>query len=85
MKSQDNLAKRTKKQFSRKGKAFNSPYAKKKTGASRMSTSSRQAQKSTPFSGKSSYSKSRGSVGSKSTGSFRNSGSTTSRGIRRGK
>jgi len=87
MKSQDNLAKRTKKQFASKGKGFNSPYAKKKTGATRMSTSSRQAQKATPFSGKSSYSKNKRGFGSKpkSTGGFRNSGSTTSRGIRRGK
>ena len=87
MKTQDNLAKRTKKQFASKGRGFNSPYAKKKTGASRMSTASRQAQKSSSFAGKSSYSKNKGGFGSKlkSSGSFRNSGSTTSRGIRRGK
>ena len=78
MKGQDNLAKKTKKQFGNR-KGFKSPYAKPKTGASRMSTSSRQAQKSTPFAGKSSYSK------SKSAGSFRNSSSTSSRGVRRGK
>ncbi len=77
-KSQDNLAKRTKKQFANKG-GFKSPYAKSKTGASRMSSSSRQAQKAAPFSGKSSFSK------AKSSSSFRNSKSTTSRGISRGK
>ena len=78
MKGQDNLAKKTKKQFGNR-KGFKSPYAKSKTGASRMSTSSRKAQRATPFAGKSSYSK------SKSSGSFRNSGSTSSRGVRRGK
>lgn len=78
IKKQDNLAAKTKKQFAGKGN-FKSPYAKSKTGASRMSTSSRQAQKASPFAGKSSYSK------TKSASSFRNSRSTTSRGIRRGK
>lgn len=77
-KSQDNLAQRTNKQFANKG-GFKSPYAKSKTGASSMSNSSRQAQRATPFSGKSSYSK------AKSSSSFRNSKTTTSRGIRRGK
>lgn len=77
-KSQDNLAAKTNKQFASQG-GFKSPYAKSKTGASRMSTSSQQAQKATPFSGKSSFSK------AKSAGSFRNSTSTTSRGISRGK
>lgn len=78
IKKQDNLATKTKKQFAGKGN-FKSPYAKSKTGASRMSTSSRQAQKASPFAGKSSYSR------AKSASSFRNSKSTTSRGIRRGK
>ncbi|MCW8994492.1 MAG: hypothetical protein OQK77_01620 [Psychromonas sp.] len=77
-KKQDDLAKRTKKQFANKG-GFKSPYAKSKTGASRMSNSSRQAKKAQPFSGKSSFSK------VKSGSSFRNSTSTTSRGISRGK
>jgi len=77
-KSQDNLAQKTNKQFAGKG-GFKSPYAKSKTGASRMSTSSQQAQKAAPFSGKSSFSK------AKSASSFRNSKSTTSRGISRGK
>lgn len=77
-KKQDDLVKRTRKQFASKG-GFKSPYAKSKTGASRMSSSSRRAQKATPFSGKSSFSK------AKSSSSFRNSNSTTSRGISRGK
>jgi hypothetical protein len=77
-KSQDNLAARTKKKFANKG-GFRSPYAKSKTGASRMSTASRQAQQATSFAGKSNYSK------AKSSSSFRNSKTTTSRGISRGK
>ncbi|TEW55998.1 hypothetical protein E2R68_02590 [Psychromonas sp. RZ22] len=78
-KSQDNLANRTKKQFGNRG-SFNSPYAKTKTGASRMSTASQKAQRAPSFAGKSSYSRQKAS-----TSSFRNSTSTTSRGIRRGK
>ena len=77
-KKQNDLAQKTKKQFANKG-GFKSPYAKSKTGASRMSTSSKRAQKATPFAGKSSFSK------AKSSSSFRNSKSTTSRGISRGK
>ena len=77
-KKQNDLATKTKKQFANRG-GFKSPYAKSKTGASRMSSSSRQAQKAAPFSGKSSFSK------AKSASSFRNSKSTTSRGISRGK
>lgn len=78
-KSQDDLAQRTKKKFGNKG-GFNSPYAKSKTGASSMSTASKQAQRAPSFSGKSSYSKQKSS-----SSSFRNSTSTTSRGVRRGK
>lgn len=78
-KSQDNLASRTKKQFGNSGN-FKSPYAKPKTGASRMSTASKQAQRAPSFAGKSSYSKQKAS-----SSSFRNSKSTTSRGVRRGK
>lgn len=78
MKSQDNLATRTKKQFGGRG-GFKSPYASHKTGASSMSTASQKAQKSSSFARKSSF------FSSRSAGSFRNSRSTTSRGIRRGK
>ncbi|MCK5818893.1 MAG: hypothetical protein KAH18_06490 [Psychromonas sp.] len=78
MKSQDNLATKTKKQFGQRG-GFKSPYAKNKTGASRMSTASQKAQKSASFARKSSF------FSSRSTGSFRNSRSTNSRGIHRGK
>jgi hypothetical protein len=55
-KTQNALATKTNKQFANKG-GFQSPYAKSKTGASRMSTSSQQAQRAAPFSGKSSFSR----------------------------
>lgn len=77
-KQQNDLVTKTKKQFANKG-GFKSPYAASKTGSSRMSSSSKRAQKSTSFSGKSSFSK------AKSASSFRNSKSTTSRGVSRGK
>lgn len=83
-KSQNDLASKTKKQFAN-NKGFKSPYAKSKTGASAMSSSSRQAQKSTAFSGRSSYSKARTKSKSSSSSSFRNSKTTSSRGISRGK
>lgn len=78
-KSQDNLASRTKKQFANRGR-FTSPYAKNKTGASGMSTASQKARRTSSFAGKSSFSKQKSS-----SSSFRNSLSTTSRGISRGK
>lgn len=78
-KAQDNLAQRTKKQFANRG-GFKSPYAKSKTGASRMSTASKKAQRAPSFAGKSNYSKQKSAASS-----FRNSSSTTSRGIKRGK
>lgn len=87
-KSQNDLAKKTKKQFGN-SKGFKSPYAKAKTGASAMSSSSRKAQKSTPFAGRSSYSKARASSNASkkasSASSFRNSKTTSSRGTSRGK
>lgn len=78
-KAQDDLNQRTKKQFANRG-GFKSPYAKSKTGASRMSTASKKAQRAPSFAGKSSYSKQKSAASS-----FRNSSSTTSRGIKRGK
>ena len=85
-KAQNDLATKTKKQFGNNS-AFKSPYAKSKTGASAMSASSRQAQKSTPFAGRSSYSKSKtaSKTSSKAASSFRNSKTTSSRGTSRGK
>jgi len=81
-KAQNDLATKTKKQFGN-NKGFQSPYAKSKTGASAMSNSSRQAQKSTSFAGRSSYSKAKAK--STASSSFRNSKTTSSRGTSRGK
>lgn len=77
-KSQDNLATKTKKSFGNKS-GFKSPYSKAKTGASSISRASVQAQQSPRFAGKSSYSK------SKSSSSFRDSTTTSTRGITRSK
>lgn len=83
-KKQNDLATKTKKQFGN-NKGFKSAYAKSKTGASSMSGASRKAQKSTPFSGRSSYSKARSQTKASSSSSFRNSKTTSSRGTSRGK
>jgi len=75
---------KTRKSFQRKGQSFSSPYAKKRSGSAGLSRSSY-----TPTKTVSSYSKPKKSfTSSKSTsntGSFRNSGSRTSRGVSRGK
>ncbi|MDX2321453.1 MAG: CHAD domain-containing protein [Moritella sp.] len=76
---------RTRKSFQRKGQSFSSPYAKKRSGSAGLSRSSY-----TPTKTMSSYSKPKKSLTSsnkatRNTGSFRNSGSRTSRGVRRGK
>ena len=87
-KSQNVLATKTKKQFGN-NKGFKSPYAKSKTGASSISSSSRKAQKSTSFASRSSYSKERTATKVKkktsTASSFRNSKTTSSRGTSRGK
>jgi len=81
---------RTRKSFQRKGQSFSSPYAKKRTGSAGLSRSSY-----TPTKTVSSYAKPKKSFTSSNkpasnkatsnTGSFRNSGSRTSRGVSRGK
>ncbi|EDM65652.1 MAG: CHAD domain-containing protein [Moritella sp.] len=75
---------KTRKSFQRKGQSFSSPYAKKRSGAAGLSRSSY-----TPTKTVSSYSKPKKSFTSSkatsNTGSFRNSGSRTSRGVSRGK
>jgi hypothetical protein len=76
---------KTRKSFQRKGQSFSSPYAKKRSGSAGLSRSSY-----TPTKTVSSYSKPKKSFTSSrkatsNTGSFRNSGSRTSRGVRRGK
>ncbi|PKH05649.1 hypothetical protein [Moritella sp. Urea-trap-13] len=76
---------RTRKSFQRKGQSFSSPYAKTRAGSAGLSRSSY-----TPTKTVSSYSKPKKSFTSSNkatsqTGTFRNSGSRTSRGVRRGK
>jgi len=75
---------KTRKSFQRKGQSFSSPYAKKRSGSAGLSRSSY-----TPTKTLSSYAKPKKSFTSSkstsSTGSFRNNGSRTSRGVSRGK
>lgn len=76
---------KTRKSFQRKGQSFSSPYAKTRSGSAGLSRSSY-----TPTKTASSYSKPKKSFTSSNkatskTGSFRNSGSRTSRGVSRGK
>jgi len=76
---------KTRKSFQHKGQSFSSPYAKKRPGSAGLSRSSY-----TPTKTVSSYSKPKKSFTSSNkatsnTGSFRNSGSRTSRGVSRGK
>ncbi|WP_017223107.1 hypothetical protein [Moritella dasanensis] len=81
---------KTRKSFQRKGQSFSSPYAKTRSGSAGLSRSSY-----TPTKTVSSYSKSNksftssnkatGTKATNSSGSFRNSGGRTSRGVRRGK
>ncbi|GGI70858.1 hypothetical protein [Shewanella gelidii] len=80
--AQNKTFERTKKQFSSQGKRFDSPYAKKRTGATALSRSSQSTPKSSAT-GKSSPKKFRSNYAKDS--SFRNSSSRTTRGIRRGK
>ena len=68
---------RTRKQFARSGRAFNSPYAKTRRGASGLSRASY-----TPSRTQSSYGK---STRKSNTGSLRDRRSRTSRGVSRGK
>ena len=86
LRSQTNLENRTRKSFQSRGQKFTSAYSKNRTGASGVSSKSKQAQTSankfrTTTANKSRYaSKSYGS-----NSSFRNSSTSTSRGVRRGK
>lgn len=82
LKKQTALDTRTRKSFSQSGKKFTSAYDKNRSGASGISSKSRQAQTSsnkfrTTTKNKSSY--------SKSNSSFRNSSTSTSRSFSRGK
>lgn len=86
LRKQTNLENRTRKSFQSRGQKFTSAYSKNRTGASGVSSKSKQAQSSankfrTNTANKSRYaSKSYGS-----NSSFRNSSTSTSRGVRRGK
>lgn len=92
LKKQTALDTRTRKSFSRSGKSFTSAYDKNRSGASGISSKSRQAQSSLnkftrTTKNKSSFGKTSSSFGktSSSSSSFRNSSSTTSRSFSRGK
>ncbi len=78
IRTQETLNTKTKKQFGNKG-TFRSPYAKDRTGASKVSVASQQAKSASKFAGRSSYSRASG------TSSFRNSSNTRSRSPSRGK
>lgn len=86
---QETLAKKTEKNFRSQGKKFNSPYAKKKTGAKSLSRASNTPARSSYS--RSSYSRSGASSSSRSSsrssysGSTRSGRSRTSRGFSRGK
>lgn len=76
IKTQQQVERRTRQSYTRQGKQFTSPYAKKRVGASGLSRSSYTPPKTrSSYAKKSSYSK----------GSVRNSSSRTSRGVSRGK
>ncbi len=75
---QNQIEQKTAKNFRQQGKRFNSPYAKKRTGASRLSSASQSRPSSGSFRKASSYRNS-------STSSGRRGYSRTSRGPSRGK
>ncbi len=87
LKKQTQLDTRTKKSFASRGKTFQSPYAKNKTGGSSLSGKSKTAQTSANRFRSNTTSKSSYASSSKysKNASFRNSSSNTSRGFKRGK
>lgn len=87
LRKQTDLDTRTKKSFERRGQKYTSAYSKNRTGASSISSQSKNAQTSAnrfanKTTNKSAYAKSSKSA---KNASFRNSKSTTSRSFRRGK
>lgn len=80
--AQNQTFERTKKQFNAQGKKFDSPYAKPRAGSTSLSRQSASAPKASTA-GRSSGSKFRSNYSKNSN--FRNSGSRTTRGVRRGK
>lgn len=80
--AQNQTFERTKKQFNAQGKKFDSPYAKPRAGSTSLSRQSASVPKASTA-GRSSGSKFRSNYSKNSN--FRNSGSRTTRGVRRGK
>lgn len=87
LKKQNTLDTRTKKSFQSRGQKYTSAYGKNRTGASSISSQSKNAQTSANRFASKSTNKSTYAKSSKSAknASFRNSKSTTSRSFRRGK
>ncbi|MDX2370174.1 MAG: hypothetical protein QNK36_17500 [Colwellia sp.] len=84
---QTQVEQRTKKSFASKGKTFNSPYSKNRTGSSSLSSKSKTAQSSANRFRSNTAKKSSYATKSKfgKSSSFRNSNTNTSRSFRRGK
>lgn len=83
LKKQTQLDTRTKKTFAQRGQKFTSAYSKNRSGASSLSSKSRQAQSSANKFRSTNLNKS--TYGKKTNSSFRNSSTSTSRGVSRGK
>ncbi|MCG9697560.1 hypothetical protein [Shewanella sp. Isolate11] len=81
--AQNQTFERTQKQFNSQGKRFSSPYAKSRAGSTSLSRQSASVPKSSSVGKASSGSKFRSNYSKNSN--FRNSGSRTTRGVRRGK
>jgi len=75
---------RAKKQFNAQGRKFDSPYAKARTGSSRLSKESTSSPKASST-GRTTSSKSKFRSNYSKDSSFRNSSNRTTRGVRRGK
>ncbi|QYJ86808.1 hypothetical protein K0I73_03405 [Shewanella mesophila] len=81
--AQNQTFERTKKQFANQGKRFDSPYAKSRTGSTSLSRQSSSVPKANTVGKATGGSKFRSNYSKNSN--FRNSGSRTTRGVRRGK
>ncbi|QYK01979.1 hypothetical protein [Shewanella psychrotolerans] len=82
-KAQNQTFERTKKQFANQGKRFDSPYAKSRAGSTSLSRQSSSVPKASTVGRATGGSKFRSNYSKNSN--FRNSGSRTTRGVRRGK
>lgn len=81
--AQNKTFERTKKQFANQGKRFDSPYAKSRAGSTSLSRQSSSVPKANTVGKATGGSKFRSNYSKNSN--FRNSGSRTTRGVRRGK